>query len=191
MKLWGFIKTVYKDRDGRKRKAAKWYIDFADHSQLRHRIPAFAAKVVQKLARHSDPRLTFNTCSRTFEKAEQKAMNFLPNFGDFVFATGLATNRKKQEISVYNHRHKNSQDTHRTRTWLLIAYPQGESNLNSQSSDGKGLSENSNSERVHNRVHNSKISPDLERIISVWPELPEHIKAAINALVQTYSKGVE
>ncbi len=59
------------------------YISFLANSQT-------PAKVVQKLARHSDPRLTFNTYARTFEKAEQKAMNFLPNFGDFVFATGLA-----------------------------------------------------------------------------------------------------
>ena len=37
-------KAEYKDRDGKKRKAAKWYLDFFDHNRLRHKIPAFADK---------------------------------------------------------------------------------------------------------------------------------------------------
>jgi len=37
-------KAEYKDRDGKKRKSAKWYVDIFDHNQLRHRIPAFADK---------------------------------------------------------------------------------------------------------------------------------------------------
>jgi integrase len=83
------------------------YISFLANSQT-------PAKVVQKLARHSDPRLTFNTYARTFEDAEQKAMSFLPNFGDFVLATSLDKVCRKQEISVDNRRHKNSQDTLKT-----------------------------------------------------------------------------
>jgi hypothetical protein len=30
---------------------------------------------------------------------------------------------------------------------------------------------------------------DLAEIVAVWPQLPEHIKAAIIALVQTYTGG--
>lgn len=37
-------KPTYKDRNGKKRKTAKWYVDFSDHNQLRHKIPAFADK---------------------------------------------------------------------------------------------------------------------------------------------------
>ena len=68
-------------------------------------------KVVQKLARHSDPRLTFNTYARTFDGAEQKAISFLPNFGNLVLSTSLDKMCRKQEISIDNRRHKNSQDT--------------------------------------------------------------------------------
>jgi len=83
------------------------YISFLANSQT-------PAKVVQKLARHSDPRLTFNTYARTFEEAEQKALNFLPNFGDFVLSTSLDKMCRKQEISVDNRRQKNGQKTQKT-----------------------------------------------------------------------------
>ncbi len=33
------------------------------------------------------------------------------------------------------------------------------------------------------------LSPDLTEIVAVWPELPEHIRAAIKALVQTSIQG--
>jgi len=32
---------------------------------------------------------------------------------------------------------------------------------------------------------------DLAEVVAVWPKLPEHIKAAIKALVQTHSKGAK
>ncbi len=37
-------RATYKDRSGEQRKSAKWYLDFADHNRLRHKIPAFADK---------------------------------------------------------------------------------------------------------------------------------------------------
>ena len=73
------------DRDGNAicfHSLRKSYISFLANSQT-------PAEVVQKLARHSDPRLTFNTYARSFEKAEKKAMSALPDFGTFVLSPCL------------------------------------------------------------------------------------------------------
>ncbi len=37
----------------------------------------------------------------------------------------------------------------------------------------------------------SEINPDLRLLVQSWPELPEHIKAAIKALVQTNKTEVK
>ena len=100
-------KIGLRDRDGNKicfHSLRNSYISFLANS-------ATPAKVIQKLARHSDPRLTFNTYARTFEDAEQKAIGCLPDFGNFVLAASLDSNRIKQEICIDSHRQKNSQNT--------------------------------------------------------------------------------
>jgi integrase len=83
------------------------FISFLANSQT-------PAKVIQKMARHSDPKLTFNTYARVLPEAERKAISFLPNFGDFVLSTSLDKTCIKQEIFRDNHRHKNSQDALKT-----------------------------------------------------------------------------
>ena len=40
-------------------------------------------------------------------------------------------------------------------------------------------------------IDTSELSPDLAEIVAVWSELPEHIKAAIKALVQSHIQGVQ
>jgi len=72
------------------------------------------AKIIQKMARHSDPRLTFNTYARTFEKAEEKAMSFLPNVGDFVFAASLGISSEKALIPANSGEQTNGKDIPKT-----------------------------------------------------------------------------
>ena len=53
--------------------------------------------------------------------------------------------------------------------------------------DSTNTIEVSNSNKLNNKLNNKLTQGDVEltEIVAVWPELPEHIKAAIKALVQT------
>ena len=96
------------DRDGNKicfHSLRNSYISFLANSQT-------PPKVVQKLARHSDPRLTFNTYARTFEDAEQKAVTSLPEC-DFVFAHSFASNGRKQGVFHRQPETLNSDNAHK------------------------------------------------------------------------------
>ena len=45
--------------------------------------------------------------------------------------------------------------------------------------------ENPKTTQKQGKFDTSELSSDLAEIVSVWPELPVHIKAAIKALIQT------
>ena len=49
----------------------------------------------------------------------------------------------------------------------------------------KGLTQNSNPVFDTSLAILLQKYPDLQEIISAWPNLPEHIKAAVKALIQT------
>ena len=36
------------------------------------------------------------------------------------------------------------------------------------------------------KIDTSELPSDLTKIIAIWPELPEHIKAAIKAMIETF-----
>jgi len=68
------------DRDGNEivfHSLRNSYISFLANSQT-------PAKTIQKLARHSDPKLTFNVYARSFEVTEQEAVKQLPDMTDFA-----------------------------------------------------------------------------------------------------------
>jgi len=59
-----------------------------------------------------------------------------------------------------------------------------DSNLISQGTNNKEVSENTNSKRVQNRVHKSANCPELEQIITAWPELSEKVKTKILEIIK-------
>ena len=42
--------------------------------------------------------------------------------------------------------------------------------------------------RKHPEIDTQNLSPDLAEIVAVWPDLPEHIKAAVKALIVTLDR---
>ncbi len=66
-------KATYKDRNGKQRKTAKWYLDFADHNRLRHKIAKNGKQVEQPV-----PAILVSVL--TAPKAHAR-----PNAGDRVF----------------------------------------------------------------------------------------------------------
>ena len=55
---------------------------------------------------------------------------------------------------------------------------------------GQSIDEKAGKSKVF-AAKSKRITSDLASIVAVWPELPEHIKAAIKALVQTHNSEGE
>jgi len=99
-------KLPLKDKEGNEicfHSLRNSFISFLANSQI-------PAKVIQKMARHSDPKLTFNTYARVLPEAEQKAISFLPNFGNFVLSTCLDIYCKQGVTLRDNQRQRNDQN---------------------------------------------------------------------------------
>ncbi|MHC4691987.1 MAG: hypothetical protein ACYS67_04535 [Planctomycetota bacterium] len=66
-----------------------------------------------------------------------------------------------------------------------------DSNKKSQLTTNKELSKTANNNKVHDPVHQTVFCPELQQIIDCWDSLPDHIKAAIQALVQSHIQGIQ
>jgi len=84
----------------------------------------------------------------------------------------------------------------RTRTCdLRIRNPLSENDNNKENKDLQrtetsaykpAYKENSKTAEKQGKIDTSELPDHLAEIVAVWPELPEHIKAAIKALTQTH-----
>jgi len=66
--------------------------------------------------------------------------------------------------------------------WALL-----DLNGKSQVTNNKDVTQSPQKAMVHNQVHPSHFSSDLQQIIDRWDNLPGHIKTAIQALVKPFS----
>ena len=72
-------KERYTNKDGKRCKTAKWYIDFTDHRGKRHRIPGFAEKrLTQKLADNIETLVSCAIAGQTIDKNMQVWIEALP-----------------------------------------------------------------------------------------------------------------
>ena len=85
-------------------------------------------KVVQKLARHSDPKLTFNTYARVFQEKEQEAVRQLPNVTDFAAQFCLPSEGDAEHTLADFGEQKTAVLSPQGPFQPIKKYPQGESN---------------------------------------------------------------
>ncbi len=69
------FRTYYKNKDGKKVQAKRWYIDFADHLSIRHRWPAFEDKRQSEALGRQLERLT--TSKMANEKPDRELTRWL------------------------------------------------------------------------------------------------------------------
>ena len=74
------FKATYKDRNGEKCKARRWYLDFTDHNQIRHRIPAFENKrQSEALGRNIDALISCKVAGQRPDTELQRWIEVLPD----------------------------------------------------------------------------------------------------------------
>jgi integrase len=191
-----------------------------DFHALRHTFCTMLAnsgvhpKVAQDLARHSDINLTMSRYSHTVLEQRAEAVEMLPTF-QTVAAQGIRTgtddqpialcaNSKRDDkqptgVSVSSGLNGTSENTPRDFKSPASAIGLPGQARETDSTIGKTPVNQSADVRQdsqepvqkHQAKRQAEFSSDLAEVVSSWPSLPEHIKAAILALanVQKKTKG--
>ena len=71
------FKATYKP-DGQKRFSRKWYLDFVDHNEIRHRIPGFADRHGPNLGRQIESLIALRAGRERPDKETQRWIDTLP-----------------------------------------------------------------------------------------------------------------
>jgi integrase len=92
------FKAQFKNKSGETQKSKKWYVDFVDHAQARHRIPGFENKRrTEDLGRNIEDLVATKSASQGPDAELQKWLNNIPNriMKKFV-SWGLVDNQRAE-----------------------------------------------------------------------------------------------
>jgi len=74
------FRAQYKDKSGKTQKSRKWYVDFTDHVQIRHRIPGFENKRrTEDLGRQIEDLVSTKAAGQRPDIEQQRWLEGLPN----------------------------------------------------------------------------------------------------------------
>jgi len=192
---------------------------YADFHSLRHTCGSLLAvagvhpKTAQTLMRHSDINLTMSRYTHLFAGQESQAVESLPDLSlpseqaqeqtktgtdnDAVYmARSMALSGAKQGNDAHYGAQRNRAPYNEN-----AVFERGRRGSNPQPSDRQSdaeisqrivtstLTETNENDMAHSMALLLQKHPDLAQVVEHWPNLPEHIKAAIKALVKTNFQG--
>jgi len=90
------FKTHYRDKDGKRRQAKKWYLDFSDHRGIRHRWPGLESKEqTEELGRQIKRLIRFTSAGDIPDMSLQQWIETLPKrFLKLLVSVGLLSSHK-------------------------------------------------------------------------------------------------
>lgn len=99
-------KEAYRDKSGKKCKSRKWYVDFADHLRIRHRIPGFENKrQTEAFGRQIEKLANSLISGEGLDRELENWLNCLPNsLLDKLVQWGLVSGQRAETMKpIFEH----------------------------------------------------------------------------------------